>query len=217
MKRLVYTSSPSVVFNGRDMENVDESVPYPEHHEAAYPATKATAERAVLAANSPDLAVVALRPHLIWGPGDNHLVPRIIARAKAGRLRRIGRVTKLVDSTYIDNAAEAHLLAADRLTSGSPCAGKAYFISNGQPMPVWDLVNGILDAAGLPPVVKVVPTWAALTVGAACEGIYKTLQFSAEPPMTRFLRANSPRPTGSTWRRLAATWDTRRASRSPKD
>ena len=91
VRRLVYTSSPSVVFDGRDMEGVDESVPFPKHYDAAYPQTKAKAERLVLAANGPDLATVALRPHLIWGPGDNHLVPRIIARAKAGRLRRVGR------------------------------------------------------------------------------------------------------------------------------
>jgi 2-alkyl-3-oxoalkanoate reductase len=185
--RLIHTSSPSVVFNGYDMENVDESVPYPDHHDAPYPTTKATAEREVLAANSRELAVVALRPHLIWGPGDNHLVPRIIARARSGRLRRIGNAPKRIDSTYIDNAADAHILAADRLMAGGPVAGKAYFISNGEPMPVWDLVNGILDAAGLPPVVKSVPTWAAIAAGAACEGVFKTFRLTAEPPMTRFV------------------------------
>ena len=185
--RLVYTSSPSVVFNGRDMENVDESVPYPDHHDAPYPATKAAAEREVLAANSRELAVVALRPHLIWGPGDNHLVPRIIARARSGRLRRIRTAPKRIDSTYIDNAAEAHLLAADRLASGGPVAGKAYFVSNGEPMPIWDLVNGILDAAGLPPVARSVPLWAAIAAGAAFEGVFTTFRIAAEPPMTRFV------------------------------
>jgi 2-alkyl-3-oxoalkanoate reductase len=185
--RLVYTSSPSVVFNGRDMENADESAPYPAHHEAAYPATKAEAERLALSANGPDLAVAALRPHLIWGPGDNHLVPRLLVRARAGRLRRIGTVPKLVDSVYIDNAADAHLLAADRLTPGSPVAGKPYFISQGDPLPVWDLVNRILDAAGLPPVDRSVPAWAAYLAGAACEGVYKALGVASEPPMTRFL------------------------------
>lgn len=185
--RLVYTSSPSVVFNGKDMENVDESVPYPAHHEAAYPATKAEAEKLALAANGPDLAVTSLRPHLIWGPGDNHLVPRIIARARAGRLRRIGTVPKSIDSTYIDNAADAHVLAADRLAPGGPVAGRAYFISQGEPMPVWDLVNRILAAAGLPPVTRTVPAWAAYAAGAACEGVYRTLRIASEPPMTRFV------------------------------
>jgi 2-alkyl-3-oxoalkanoate reductase len=187
VRRLVFTSSPSVVFNGRDVEGADESIPYPEHFEADYPATKAWAERHVLASNGPDLATVALRPHLIWGPGDTHLVPRIIARRRSGRLMRIGREPKLVDSTYVDNAAEAHLLAADRLAPGSPVAGRPYFISNGEPMPVWDLVDRILAAAGLPPVKKTVPPAAALAAGAAFEAVYRTLRITAEPPMTRFL------------------------------
>jgi nucleoside-diphosphate-sugar epimerase len=174
------------VFDGRDMENVDESTPYPAHHDAPYPATKAQAETLALAASDGGLAVCALRPHLIWGPGDNHLVPRIIARAKAGRLRRIGRVPKLIDSTYIDNAAEAHLLAADALSAGR-AVGKAYFISNGEPLPVWELVNRILVAAALPPVERTVPVWAALGAGVALEGLYRAFGSAAEPPMTRFL------------------------------
>ena len=152
VRRLVYTSSPSVVFDGRDLEGVDESIPYPKHYDAAYPQTKAEAERFVLAANGADLATVALRPHLIWGPGDNHLVPRILERGRAGRLRRIGRANKLIDSIYIDNAADAHLLAADRLAPGSPVAGKVYFLSNNEPVPLWDLINRILATAGIPPV-----------------------------------------------------------------
>src|SRR4051794_17293862 len=151
VRRLVFTSSPSVVFDGRDMEGVDESVPYPRHYETAYPATKAEAERLVRAANGDDLATVALRPHLIWGPGDTNIVPRIIARAKSGRLRRIGRRVNLVDSTYIDDAAEAHLRAADRLVPGAPIAGRAYFLSQGEPWPLWELVNRILRAAHQPP------------------------------------------------------------------
>jgi nucleoside-diphosphate-sugar epimerase len=185
--RLVYTSSPSVVFDGRDMEGVNESLPYPTHHEAPYPATKAAAERLVLAASGPDFATVALRPHLIWGPGDNHLVPRILARARAGRLRRIGTESKLIDSTYIDNAAEAHLLAFDRLSPGSPLAGKAYFISNGEPVPLWDLVNRILAAGGCAPVTRNVPLPAALAAGWLLEKVYGSLWPDAEPPMTRFL------------------------------
>jgi nucleoside-diphosphate-sugar epimerase len=187
VRRLVYTSSPSVVFNGRDMEGVDESVPYPPHYDAHYPRTKALAEQLVLWANGPDLATVSLRPHLIWGPGDNHLVPRIIARARAGRLRRVGNTSKLIDSTYIDNAADAHLLAADRLAPGSPVAGKAYFLSQGEPVPLWGLVNRILAAAGLPPVTRSVPYAAAYVTGCALEAAYAVLRLRGEPPMTRFL------------------------------
>jgi len=187
IERLVYTSSPSVVFDGRDMEGVDESVPYPPHWEAHYPRTKAIAERAVLAANGPALATVSLRPHLIWGPGDNHLVPRILARGRRGQLRRIGHANKAIDSVYIDNAADAHLLAADRLSPGAPIAGKAYFITNGEPMPVWDLVNAILKAGGAPPVTRTIPVWAARAAGTVLETVYATLGLSGEPRMTRFV------------------------------
>jgi 2-alkyl-3-oxoalkanoate reductase len=183
--RLVYTSSPSVVFNGRDMEGVDESVPYPAHYEAAYPATKAIAERLVLAANGPDLATVALRPHLIWGPGDNQLVPRILARA--GRLRRIGWAPKKIDSIYIDNAAAAHVRAAERLYPGAPIAGRAYFLSQGEPVPLWDLVNRILAAAHLPPVTRTVPASLAYLVGWLLEIGYTILRRRTEPPLTRFV------------------------------
>jgi len=185
--RLVHTSSPSVVFDGRDVEGGDESLPYPESFEAHYPRTKALAEQIVLAANSPDLATTALRPHLIWGPGDNHLVPRIIARAKQGRLRRIGNRPCLVDTVYVDNAATAHLLAADRLAPGSPPAGRAYFISNGEPIPLWEMVNRILAAAGLPPVERTVSPGLAYAAGVVCEALWGALRLSGEPPMTRFV------------------------------
>jgi nucleoside-diphosphate-sugar epimerase len=189
VRRLVYTSSPSVVFNGRDMEGIDESVPYPAHHAAPYPRTKALAEQLVLRANSAALATVALRPHLIWGPGDTNLIPRILTRARAGRLRRIGKEPKRIDSIYIDNAADAHLLAADRLAPGSAIAGKVYFLSQGQPVPLWDLVNRILAAAGLPPVTRTVPVWSAHLIGWVLEAAYGLLGRAEEPPMTRFLAA----------------------------
>jgi nucleoside-diphosphate-sugar epimerase len=185
--RLVYTSSPSVVFNGRDMEGVDESVPYPRHFKAYYSQTKALAEQMVLRADGPRLATVALRPHLIWGPGDNHLVPRLLARARAGRLRRIGRLSKRIDSIYIDNAAQAHLLAGDRLAPGSAIAGKPYFLSQGEPLPLWDLVNGILQAAHLPPVTRSVPVAAACAAGWLLEMLYALFRWPGEPLMTRFL------------------------------
>jgi nucleoside-diphosphate-sugar epimerase len=185
--RLVYTSSPSVVFDGRDMACVNEAVPYPAHYDAAYPKTKAIAERMVLRANSASLATVSLRPHLIWGPGDNHLIPRILARARAGRLRRLGTESKLIDSVYIDNAADAHLLAADRLRPGSPIAGKAYFITQGEPIPLWDLVNRILHAAGLGPVTRSIPPRLAYGMGWLLEMIYAIFRPQEEPPMTRFV------------------------------
>jgi nucleoside-diphosphate-sugar epimerase len=187
ISKLVFTSSPSVTFAGGDQNGVNESEPYPAKFLAHYPRTKAMAEEAVLKANGPGLATVALRPHLIWGPGDPHLVPRLIERARRGQLKRIGAETKLVDTTYIDNAAAAHLLAADRLTEGSPVAGKAYFISQGEPEPLWDFINKVLAAAGLPPVTKSVPADVAYAAGAVCEGIWRLFRLRGEPPMTRFV------------------------------
>lgn len=185
--RLVYTSSPSVVFNGKDMEGVDESAPYPDHFEAHYPKTKAIAEQKVIAANDDSLATVSLRPHLIWGPGDNHLVPRIIAKGKAGQLRKIGKRDNLVDSIYIDNAADAHLQAAEELHPGSRVAGKVYFISQDEPLSVWELINRILACGNVPPVRKSIPTGLACCLGTLCERVYGLLRLKSEPRMTRFL------------------------------
>jgi nucleoside-diphosphate-sugar epimerase len=185
--KLIYTSSPSVVFDGRDVEGGDESIPYPPRFEAHYPRTKALAEQMVLAAASPILATVALRPHLIWGPGDNHLVPRIVAKGRAGKLRRIGTRPCLVDTVYVDNAARAHLQAADRLAHDGGISGRAYFISNGQPIPLWEMVNRILAAADLTPVTRSIPPHLAFAIGCICEGVWGLLRLAGEPPMTRFV------------------------------
>ena len=187
IKRLVYTSTPSVTFAGTDQIGVDESEPYPEHHLNDYSRTKAIAERRVLAINGEDLATVSLRPHLIWGPGDPHLVPRLLDRARSGRLRLLGDRLNEVDSVYVENAADAHLLAADRLAPGSPIAGKAYFITQGQPMPLAELINRILAAGRLPPVERRISPGLAYVLGAAMETVYGLLLIKNEPPMTRFV------------------------------
>lgn len=187
VRRLVATGSPSVVFDGSDVEGGDESLPYPDSYKTHYPKTKMLAEKLVLCANSHDLATVSLRPHLIWGPGDNHLVPRIIARAKAGRLKRIGNRPCLVDTVYVDNAAKAHLQAADRLSPGCSIGGRAYFISNGEPIPLWEMVNRILAAADLPPVEGEISPTAARSIGSVCEWIWRVFKLAGEPPMTRFV------------------------------
>jgi len=187
ISRLVYSSTPSVVFAGHDMEGMDESVPYPQHYKAAYPETKAAAERIVLAANDAQLATVALRPHLIWGPGDTHLVPGVIARGRTGKLRKLGKTLRLVDHTYIENAAEAHILAANRLSPGSPISGRVFFISQGQPLPLWEFINRILQSADLPSVTRTISPHLAYAAGWLCEIMYRTLRLRGEPPMTRFL------------------------------
>lgn len=183
--RLIHTSSPSVVFNGGDMQGVDESVPYPSAYNAHYPRTKAAAEREVTAAAAGGLPVIILRPHLIWGPGDPHIVPRLIARAHS--LRRIGSGRNKVDTIYIDNAAAAHLLADCALKKNPTLSGKTYFISQGEPVRLWQLIDRILQAGGKPPVLKAIPADLAVALGAMCEFVYTLLRLRGEPPMTRFV------------------------------
>ena len=190
--RLIYTSTPSVAHGGGDLEGVDESTPYPARFHAPYPATKAAAERLVLAANGEpltrggQLATVSLRPHLIWGPGDNHLIPRLIERGRRGRLRLLAP-EKLVDSTWIEDAAWAHLCAWSRLTPEASCAGRAFFISQGEPWSMERLINGILRAVGEDPVEKTISPRAARVIGGLCELLWRLLPLKGEPPMTRFL------------------------------
>ncbi len=185
IKRLIYTSSPSVVFDGCDQEGVDESTPYAEEYHAHYPATKAIAEKMVRKAAVSGLPTITLRPHLVWGPRDTHLTPRILVRAH--RLRRIGTGANRVDTIYIDNAAQAHLLAEEQLAKNPHLAGRVYFISQDDPIPVWEMVNAILAAAGKPPVNGRISTKRALIVGALFETLYRKLGITKEPPLTRFV------------------------------
>ena len=185
--RLVHTSTPSVVHAGRDLEGVDESAPYASRYLAHYPATKRIAEQRVLAASSASLATVALRPHLVWGPGDNHLLPRIAERARKGRLRFIGDPGKRIDVTYIDNAVQAHLDALDRLGPGVACSGRAYFISDGEPVATEAMINSLLRAVGIAPESRRLPRRLAYAFGFALEKIYSLFGIEAEPPLTRFV------------------------------
>jgi 2-alkyl-3-oxoalkanoate reductase len=212
--RFIYTSTPSVVYNGRDLAGADESLPLTESCPSPYPLTKAQAERAVLAANRADFLTVALRPHLIWGIGDPHLVPRVLARARAGRLRIVGSGRNQVDMVHISNAVDAHLAAeahlgqcsiqsdttadgtpqtceimGDTSRAGVPPAGRAYFITNGEPVVLWDWINQLLVALGEKPVERKISLGLARTVGAGCEALWGVLPLRGEPPMTRFIAA----------------------------
>jgi nucleoside-diphosphate-sugar epimerase len=188
VKKLIFTSSPSVVCHNKDMENADETTPYPDKYLCDYPLTKAIAEREVLAANNKNgLLTVSLRPHLIWGPGDPHLVPRIIDRAKKGRLARVGKGANKVDMTYVDNAVEAHILAFNHLEEGVAVAGQAYFISDDEPVNLWDWIDNLLARLDMPPVKRNISFRAANAIGATLEIIFRGLGIKSEPPMTRFV------------------------------
>jgi 2-alkyl-3-oxoalkanoate reductase len=188
VKKLIFTSSPSVVCHNKDMENADETTPYPDKYLCDYPLTKAIAEREVLAANNKNgLLTVSLRPHLIWGPGDPHLVPRILDRAKKGRLARVGKGANKVDMTYIDNAVEAHILAFKRLEEGTAVAGQAYFISDDEPVNLWDWIDNLLTRLDMPPVKKNISFRTANAIGTTLEIIFRALGIKSEPPMTRFV------------------------------
>lgn len=190
VRHFIFTSTPSVVYNGRDLAGADESLPLTTACPAAYPLTKAIAEQEVLAANRPELRTIALRPHLIWGIGDPHLVPRILSRARAGRLRIVGTGKNLVDMVHVENAVDAHLLAESSLRQASSAtAGRAYFITNGEPVVLWNWINGLLVALGEKPVTSRVSLKTATTLGAICELVWRAFGLKSEPPMTRFIAA----------------------------
>ena len=197
VKKLIYTSTPSVVYNGKDLSGADESWPLTKRCPSPYPTTKAAAEAEVLAADSPALRTIALRPHLIWGPGDRHLIPRVLARARAGRLRIVGSGENRVDMVYIDNAVDAHLQAEAALErmrlrtldTGKKPSGRAYFITNNEPVKLWDWINELLVSLGEPPLKKKISLRAASAIGRICEALWSVLPLRGEPPMTRFVAA----------------------------
>lgn len=199
VQRLIYTSTPSVVYHGQGLAGANESLPLTAHCPSPYPLTKAVAEREVLAANTSSLRTIALRPHLIWGVGDPHLVPRVLARARAGRLRIVGEGRNRVDLAHVENVVDAHLLAETALRqchllsdigSGPRRAdGRAFFITNGEPVFLWDWINDLLGALGKPPATRRISLRAASALGTLCEAAWWILPVPGEPPMTRFVAA----------------------------
>jgi nucleoside-diphosphate-sugar epimerase len=185
VRRLVYTSSPSVVYNGKDLAGVNESAPLCTAAPCAYPTSKATAEKIVAGANGPALTTVSLRPHLVWGPGDQNVVPRVLALARKGRLKIIGSGRNKVDVTHITNVVDAHLLAEQ--AAAATVGGRAYFITNGEPVVLWDWINQLLRGVGLPEITKHVSLNTAYAAGAVLEALWHVLPLKGEPPMTRFV------------------------------
>lgn len=194
VSRLVYTSTPSVVYHQTDLCAVDEAYPYPDRYICYYPQTKSIAERLALGANGEGgLLTTALRPHLIWGPRDRHLIPKVLERARARQLFIVGDGSNRVDITYVENAALAHLLAADHLKAGSPVAGQSYFISQGEPVNLWEFINQLLESLGIPKITKSVSYGSAWSIGALSEFLYGIFPLRGEPRMTRFLASQLAR------------------------
>lgn len=183
---LVHTSSPSVVHGEGDIAGANESIPFAGHFLADYPRTKAESEKLALAASDERLKVVALRPHFIWGPGDRHLLPRLIARASKGKLRRIGDADPKSDTIYIDNCVHAHLLAADKLREGAPLGGKTYFVSDDEPIGVWTMADRMLGAAGYGPINRRISKGMAWFGASMIEATYRLFNVQSEPVVTRF-------------------------------
>lgn len=182
---LVHTSSPSIVHTGGDIGGADESLPIADHFSSPYPATKAEAEKRVTAANSSGLKTVSLRPHLIWGPGDPHILPRLAAKASGGTLALPGP-DKIIDTIFVENAAQAHVNALQELAGSARCAGKAYFVTNNEPMPQGEIIRKLLAAIGIDVKIRAVPVGLAKTAGALCETAWRTFGLKSEPPVTRF-------------------------------
>ena len=185
--RVVHVSSPSVAHGGEPIIGGGADEPVLGRRHAWYPESKAMAEIEAIRAASDELGVVAIRPHLVWGPGDTQLVGRIVERAAAGRLALVGGGRALVDTTYIDNAVDALLAALDSVVPGAPCSGRAYVVSNGEPRTIRELVEGICRAAGVPFEPRSVSLRVGRSVGAAVERIWPLLRRDDEPPLTQFL------------------------------
>jgi nucleoside-diphosphate-sugar epimerase len=187
LSRVVYVSTPSVAHAGHSLVGAQADPAVTGRTDAYYAESKAIAERLALGAASDALPMVAIRPHLVWGPGDTQLVGRIVERAKAGRLALVGGGAVLIDTTYIDNAASALVAALDAAVPGAACVGKAYVIANGEPRPIRELIEGILRAAGVDATPRSVSLRVAVGVGSIVEKLWRRTKPDEEPPLTRFL------------------------------
>ena len=187
IKWLVFTSSASVVFDGKEIRGGDESLPYPGSPVSYYTGTKALAERCVLNADTESMRTIALRPHIVIGPGDRHLLPRLLDRAGKGNLKQVGNGNNFVDLTYIDNVVKAHICAARAIMDKPDTSGRPYFISNGEPVQLWEVINTILEGAGMARIRSSIPAGRAYFLSLLAEAAYRVLNIEEEPILTRFL------------------------------
>jgi nucleoside-diphosphate-sugar epimerase len=182
--RFVFVSSPSVAHSGSSIVGDDALPATPEAARGDYARTKAEAELVALAADSDDLRVVVVRPHLVWGPGDTQLVERIVDRARSHRLPLLGHGAALIDSIYVDNASSGIAAALERVDA---VHGNSYVLTNGEPRPVAELIAGMCTAAGVHTPNWRVPAALARAAGSLVEVFWRIKPGADEPPMTRFL------------------------------
>ena len=188
VSHFIYTSTPSVSFSTRPIRGGDESLPYSKEVFSPYASTKALAEQSVLSAHNPKgMRTLALRPHLVWGHGDPHLLPRVISKHRAGKLKIVGDGKNRVDLTHLDNVVHAHLCALRSMVSDRQLGGKAYFVGQGEPVLLWDWLNEIFSELGLPRLEKSVSYGTAYRLGHLIEGIWALFSLAGDPPMTRFV------------------------------
>ena len=188
ISRFIHTSTPSVVFTKNPIQNGNEILPYLSHSLSPYASTKAMAEKLVLQANNPPhLQTLALRPHLVWGKGDPHLLPRVIKRHKEGKLKIVGLGNNQVDLTHIVNVTHAHMLAIDAIMKNKELGGKPYFIGQEEPVVLWDWLNDLFSSLKLAPVTKKISFRIAYHIGWVMEMLWKLLSIGGDPPMTRFV------------------------------
>lgn len=189
IKKLVYTSTPSVVFTGESIRGLDEDLPYGNNWICHYAHTKSIAEEKIRSAETcADIDTVALRPHLIWGAGDPHLLPRLVSRARDNALKIVGEGRNTVDMTHVDNAVFGHIKAFQvLLEKPAQITGKAYFLSDDEPVVIWDWVNQLLNRLGISPIEKRLPFRVVYLVGHLMELAYRCFRLEGEPPMTRFV------------------------------
>ena len=188
VKRFIYTSTPSVVFNNSNIQGGKESLPYLSSPISPYAYTKALAEKLVLDSHEPKrFQTLAIRPHLVWGKGDPHLLPRIIDRHRKGKLRMVGDGTNRMDITHVENVAHAHICAFSAMLKNQYLGGKAYFIGQNEPVLLWPWLNQIFAELGLPPLTKKISFKNAYYIGSIIEFLWKALNLRRDPPMTRFI------------------------------
>jgi len=184
VQAFVHVSSPSVAHSGDPLVGSGAGPADPEDARGHYATSKALAEQHALAASSVAMPVVAIRPHLVWGPGDTQLIGRIIERALSGRLALVGAGTALIDTTCVANAADALVAAVDQAPG---LGGRALVVSNGEPRMVQEVVSRIVRVAGLDWSPRHVPARLAVVAGHIVEAAWERLDRNDDPPMTSFL------------------------------